>query len=69
LGKIADLRHKINDANLDISIQVDGNISLANIPLVVEKGADMLVCGTSSLFLPNVKLEQAVANLREYFHK
>ncbi|NOU94058.1 ribulose-phosphate 3-epimerase [Paenibacillus sp. LMG 31456] len=69
LGKIADLRHKINAANLDISIQVDGNISLANIPLVVEKGADMLVCGTSSLFLPDVKLEQAVVDLRELCHK
>ncbi len=66
LGKIADLKQKIRAADRDISIQVDGNISLANIPKVIEKGADMLVCGTSSLFLPGVPLEQSVADLREY---
>ncbi|MNI91301.1 Ribulose-phosphate 3-epimerase [compost metagenome] len=69
LGKIADLRQKINASNMDISIQVDGNISLAAIPQVMEKGADMLVCGTSSLFMRGVRLEQAVADLREYCHK
>ncbi|MEK3724456.1 ribulose-phosphate 3-epimerase [Paenibacillus sp. FSL H8-0034] len=69
LEKIADLRQKINASNMDISIQVDGNISLAAIPQVMEKGADMLVCGTSSLFMRGVRLEQAVADLREYCHK
>jgi ribulose-phosphate 3-epimerase len=29
---------------------VDGNVSWANIPRMVEAGADLLVAGTSSLF-------------------
>ncbi|TBL79991.1 ribulose-phosphate 3-epimerase [Paenibacillus thalictri] len=66
LQKIADLKAKIDASGLDISIQVDGNISFETIPLVVGKGASMLVCGTSSLFLPEMNLELAAASLKKY---
>lgn len=64
LGKIAKLKQTIEEAGYSIEIQVDGNISYETIPQVLEKGATMLVCGTSSLFMPGVDLETAAAELR-----
>lgn len=68
-GKIADLKAKIQASQMDISIQVDGNISYATIPRVMEEGASMLVCGTSSLFMQDVNLELAVTRLRQFCHQ
>ncbi len=45
--KIADCRAKIGPK---ITIEVDGNVSFANIPQMVASGADVLVAGTSSLY-------------------
>jgi ribulose-phosphate 3-epimerase len=58
----------ITHKGLDIEIQVDGNISYDTIPKVLEKGADMLVCGTSSLFIKDKSLEQALEELHEFLN-
>jgi ribulose-phosphate 3-epimerase len=50
LKKIADCRAYLAENNLDIPIEVDGNVSFENIPKMVAAGADILVCGSSSLF-------------------
>lgn len=47
LRKIADCRQKLGPKML---IEVDGNVSFANIPKMVTAGADALVAGTSSVF-------------------
>ncbi|MDI4643819.1 ribulose-phosphate 3-epimerase [Cohnella hashimotonis] len=65
LGKIGDLKAKLSRLNRDIRIEVDGNISHAIIPEVIRQGADMLVCGTSSLFLPDRPLAQAVDQVNQ----
>lgn len=62
-GKIAELKEIITHKGLPIEIQVDGNISYDTIPKVLEKGADMLVCGTSSLFKKDKSLEQSLEEL------
>lgn len=64
LRKIENLKDKIVRANADISIEVDGNIGNAVIPEVVGRGADMLVCGTSSIFMPGRSLEHTVAQVK-----
>ena len=51
IRKIKDCREKLNDLGLvGMPIQVDGNVSFANIPKMVAAGATNLVAGTSSIF-------------------
>ena len=48
----------------DYLIEVDGNVSWANIPMMLEAGADVLVAGTSSLFDPTLSRADAAARLK-----
>jgi ribulose-phosphate 3-epimerase len=66
--KIADLKKLIEANGVRIEIQVDGNISYATIPKVIELGASMLVCGTSSLF-NSADLEQSASRLVRYVNE
>jgi ribulose-phosphate 3-epimerase len=66
LVKISDLKRMINASGFDIPIEVDGNISYEIIPKVMERGASMLVCGTSSLFKPNTDLQMQAEKLRSF---
>ena len=66
LGKVSNLKRMIDASGFDIPIEVDGNISYEIIPKVMERGAAMLVCGTSSLFKPNMDLKRQVEKLRDF---
>ena len=48
--KIADCRAFLDAHKPETLVQVDGNVSLENIPAMVAAGADILVAGTSSVF-------------------
>lgn len=50
LRKIAECRRWLDKEDRHIPIQVDGNVSFENIPVMVANGAEVLVCGSSSLF-------------------
>ena len=50
--KVKDLSELIRKNNLDTKIQVDGRVSLETIPGLVKAGADSLVVGSTSLFIP-----------------
>ncbi len=50
LRKIADCRAYLDARAPHVPITVDGNVSFENVPAMVAAGADVLVCGTSSLF-------------------
>lgn len=52
LRKIADTRAWLARHGSAVPIEVDGNVSLQHIPAMVAAGADILVAGTSSVFLP-----------------
>ena len=56
MRKIADCRRLLEGR--PISIEVDGNVSFANIPGMVAAGADELVCGSSSVFSTAGPLEE-----------
>lgn len=58
LEKIAACR-----ARTDLPIIVDGNVSFANIPGMIDAGASVLVCGTSSLFHAGAPLEENMARV------
>ena len=64
--KVSDLKHMFDTEGYNIDIQVDGNIGYETIPGVLENGANMLVCGTSSLFKPEITFEEAVAKLKKF---
>lgn len=66
LEKIKKLKKLIQENGNSIEIQVDGNISYEIIPQVLNKGADMLVCGTSCLFRKGESLEYSMANLHSF---
>lgn len=51
LEKISRLRKMLDDAGrTDVLIQVDGNVSFETAPKMRAAGADIFVCGTSSIF-------------------
>jgi ribulose-phosphate 3-epimerase len=51
LGKIADCRKYLDErGHPGIRIEVDGNVSFSNAVKMREAGADLFVCGSSSVF-------------------
>jgi len=70
LDKVARLRKMLDDAGRDdVRIEVDGNVSFENAVRMRAAGADMFVCGTSSIFTKTgtitentIKLRQCVAD-------
>ena len=64
IEKIARLRAMIDARGLDIDIQVDGNVSFANIPRMIGAGANVLVAGTSSLYIKGRPVEDCYAELK-----
>jgi ribulose-phosphate 3-epimerase len=47
LSKIRQIRHAIQERGLDCEVEVDGGINHQTARLVVEAGANVLVCGTA----------------------
>lgn len=65
LDKIARARRMLDQAGrADVRIEVDGNVSFENAVKMRQAGADIFVCGTSSLFAKNTTIEAAAARLR-----
>jgi ribulose-phosphate 3-epimerase len=63
--KLADIRNLVDSAGYsNIELQVDGNVSFENIPLMIHSGATMLVGGTSSIFHKQYSIGQAVCAVR-----
>jgi len=63
MEKIARLREHIDARDLDVAIMVDGGVTLELIPRLAEAGADIVVAGSSCLFLEGVPLEDSLAEL------
>ncbi len=66
IEKITACRQML-DTQMDrsILIEVDGNVSFANIPSMVAAGADILVAGTSSVFSKAATLRENMTQVRE----
>ncbi|MCK5214140.1 MAG: ribulose-phosphate 3-epimerase [Candidatus Omnitrophica bacterium] len=54
---------------LDLEICVDGNVNRENIPRMVAAGCDVLVGGSSGLFISGQGLRQSIKNMREYIQE
>ena len=64
ISKIEKLREIIEKKGLKIDIAVDGNVSFANAPVMVKAGANILICGTSSIFHPQLGIKKGITKLR-----
>ena len=69
LDKIRKLREMIDARNLDVDIQVDGQINDKTFESVIQAGANVLVVGTSGLFNLDADLGKAVQMVREKVSK
>jgi ribulose-phosphate 3-epimerase len=56
--KVKDLYQTIEEAGLKTRIEVDGRVSLDTIPALVEAGAEILVAGSTSLFVKGNSLSE-----------
>ena len=65
LTKIARARAWLDARGSRAALEVDGNVSLENIPGMVAAGADWLVAGTSSVFRPGAGPEESFALTRQ----
>ena len=65
IRKIEKLKIWINDMKLETKISVDGNVSIDHIPQMVAAGADILVGGSSGLFLKDKDLTQSLHHMRK----
>lgn len=65
LDKITRLREIIEEKNLEVDIQVDGQINEKTFKDVIKAGANILVVGTSGLFTVDEDLAKGVQIIRE----
>lgn len=65
LEKITDCRKLLEACGGNADIEVDGNVSWENIPKMVDAGANILVAGTSSLFVQGRVAPEDIARFRQ----
>lgn len=62
--KVFEAKALLHELNINIPIQVDGNMSLENGKKLCAKGADIFVLGTSALFLKDKSITDAAEDFR-----
>jgi ribulose-phosphate 3-epimerase len=67
--KIDRARNMIDKMNLNISITVDGNVNKKTIPDFLKAGAEILVLGSSGLFVKNQSIKKSVDEIHEAIDK
>jgi ribulose-phosphate 3-epimerase len=65
LAKVRELAGLVKSRGLEVEIEVDGNVSWENIPLMIEAGARVLVAGSSSLFDGKADLRENLRRMRK----
>ncbi len=68
MNKISDLKKKIKN-HKKIQIQIDGGVTFDSASEMIKRGADMLVCGSSTIFKPSEKIEDKIPELRKKIQK
>ena len=63
--KIKNLREMVDSKQLNIEIEVDGNINKNNAPELVKEGATILVGGTSSIFKEGKDIKEGIRELKK----
>ena len=70
MKKIQLLRELLDKEGLSsVKIEVDGNVSWENIPIMLDAGSDILVTGTSSIFSKEVSREETFTRFNTLISK
>ena len=64
MRRIADLRKRINELGKDILIEIDGGVTPESGVQMKRAGANILVCGTGTIFQPPASLEDKIVEFR-----
>ena len=66
MDKIREVRSLLDEKGReDCSVEVDGNVSFVNATRMRKLGADIFVCGTSSVFNKDFTIAEGVNELRD----
>jgi ribulose-phosphate 3-epimerase len=66
MDKLTRLRAWLNEKGYPgVQIEVDGNVSFANAPMMCHAGADIFVCGSSSIYAKGDTIRNNLERLRE----
>ncbi|MDA1169090.1 MAG: ribulose-phosphate 3-epimerase [bacterium] len=65
MEKIATLRKKIDATGKDIFLEIDGGVTPESAVQMVKAGANMLVCGTGTIFQPPALLSEKIMEFRK----
>lgn len=57
MSKISDLKTLIDNKGKDIFIEIDGGVSPDSAAQMIKNGADILVCGNSTIFKPDMTVD------------
>ena len=72
IDKISDLRNKLGEKYKGVIIEIDGGVTFESAPLMLDAGADMLVCGSSTIFKPDspvdIKTKELKAHINSLLH-
>lgn len=63
INKIIDLKKKTADY-LELIIEIDGGVTFESAPQMVNAGANMLICGSSTIFKKNESVKENIDKLR-----
>jgi ribulose-phosphate 3-epimerase len=66
INKISALKKYIGNRN--ILIQIDGGVTFETAPIMLNAGADMLVCGSSTIFKPDTTVANKTKELRAHLN-
>ncbi len=66
--KISDLKNIIIKSGKKIIIEIDGGVNPDTAPEMIKAGADMLVCGTSSIFKPDITVDKKIIEFRNHIN-
>lgn len=67
IAKIANAKHWLESKNCHAQIQIDGGVTFDSAIDMVKSGADILVCGSSTIYRPNITSDIQIQSLREAF--
>jgi ribulose-phosphate 3-epimerase len=63
--KINDCRRKLAEKGIyNVVIEIDGGVTMESAPKMIDAGANMLVCGSSTIFKSNRTISECVCALR-----
>jgi len=67
LDKLKNLKNWLSSVKPEIKIGIDGGVTFENAKLLLEYGADWLVCGSGTIFKPGADLIDNLSNLNNIF--